>query len=158
MPAAEGFRTWVRFPPPPPTQPIRTALRALDELEDLKGGSDLVTRFPHLGCDRDQAHPSEYAPKHHHVSFGSCFRRRDVWRVSRLDASRFQECQLTEERRSLVAGVPDVGAHEGGDASDGVSCHVEHGDLRKGVRRVLEDVKGRLHAGLRERGGEHLGV
>lgn len=38
MPVAEGFRTWVRCPPPPPFQPSRTALRGLDEIEDLKGG------------------------------------------------------------------------------------------------------------------------
>src|SRR6476620_551461 len=44
MPVAEGFRTWVRCPPPPPFQPSRTALRGLDEIEDLKGGLGLVVR------------------------------------------------------------------------------------------------------------------
>src|SRR5260370_38666650 len=44
MPVAEGFRTWVRCPPPPPFQPSRTALQGLDEIEDLKGGLGLVAR------------------------------------------------------------------------------------------------------------------
>jgi len=49
MPAAEDSRTWVRFPPPPPTQPGRTTLRDLDELEDLDGGFGLVVRLPIRG-------------------------------------------------------------------------------------------------------------
>src|SRR6266545_2126506 len=44
MPVAEGFRTWVRCPPPPPMQPGRTALLGLDEIEDLEGGLVLLGR------------------------------------------------------------------------------------------------------------------
>src|SRR5438046_7459318 len=42
MPVAEGFRTWVQFPPPPPIQPGRTALRSLEKIEDLEGGLGLA--------------------------------------------------------------------------------------------------------------------
>src|SRR5262245_58250988 len=55
MPVAEDFRTWVRCPPPPPTQPIRTAFRGLDEVEDLEGGLGLVVSFPDLRHYRDQS-------------------------------------------------------------------------------------------------------
>src|SRR6266545_6401750 len=51
MPVAEGFRTWVRCPPPPPMQPGRTALLGLDEIEDLEGGlGPGNTGFPTSGA------------------------------------------------------------------------------------------------------------
>src|SRR5581483_4745352 len=63
MPVAEGFRTWVRCPPPPPSQPIRTALRGLDEIEDLEGGLGLVLGPANLRTNRDQPDGSEHSSK-----------------------------------------------------------------------------------------------
>src|SRR5215831_16271237 len=54
MPAAEGFRTWVRCPPPPPLQPVRTVLRGLEEVKDLEGGFGLVIGPPDLRFDREE--------------------------------------------------------------------------------------------------------
>jgi hypothetical protein len=63
MPVAEGFRTWVQFPPPPPMQPGRTALWAFDEIEDLEDGLGLVIGLSHLRPNWDQPGRSQHAPE-----------------------------------------------------------------------------------------------
>src|SRR5262245_28584093 len=61
MLSGRHFRTGVRFPPPPLTQPIRTALRGfVEQIEDLEGGFRLVVRPAHLGPNGAEPNGSQY--------------------------------------------------------------------------------------------------
>src|SRR5438552_4890688 len=65
---------------------------------------------------------------------------------------------VTRDVPMLLPRRSEVGAREGRDARDRIRGHVEHEELREGVRGVLEDVKLGLDPRLPERRREHLGV